>query len=161
MDERTLHSRLKELHKSSFVWAMRCTVQDQSLAEDVLQTVYLKILEGKAVFKGGSTFKTWLFSVIRFTALDSLRANQIRLLRIKEYEEQVAEDHKPMAGEGEDLRNKLTALPLRQQQVLELRFFHAMTLKEIAQVLEISIGSVRQHYDRGKKRMRILLIDKS
>ena len=161
MDERTLHSRLKELHESSFVWAMRCAAHDQSLAEDVLQTVYLKILEGKAVFEGRSTFKTWLFSVIRFTALDSFRANQIRLLRMKEYEDEVAEDHSPISGEGADLRKKLAALPLRQQQVLELRFFHAMTLKEIAQVLEISIGSVRQHYDRGKKKMRILLIDKS
>ncbi|NND34458.1 MAG: sigma-70 family RNA polymerase sigma factor [Saprospiraceae bacterium] len=161
MDEPTLHLRLKELHESSFVWAMRCTAQDKSMAEDVIQTVYLKILEGKADFKGKSTFKTWLFSVIRYTAMDLLRSNQVRLMRRKKYGEQISEEHSPEPGGTEDLHKKLANLPLRQQQVLELRFFHALTLEEIAQVLEISIGSVRQHYDRGKKKMRILLIDKS
>ena len=160
MDQTSLHLQLKELHEASFVWAMGCTGQDRSMAGDVLQTVYLKILEGKAVFEGRSTFKTWLFSVIRYTALDLVRSNRIRLMRRREYKQQPGDDIAE-AHEIEELKKKLADLPTRQRQVLELRFYHAMTLEEIAQVLEISIGSVRQHYDRGKKKMRLLLTDKS
>jgi len=51
----------------------------------------------------------------------------------------------------------LTQLPQRQQQVLLLVFYHNLKLHEVADVLNIGIGSVRTHYDRGKKKLKILL----
>src|SRR6476659_6962031 len=59
---------LESLHPSSFAWALGCCGRNREDAEEVLQDVYLKILEGKARFEGRSTLKTWLFAVIRKTA---------------------------------------------------------------------------------------------
>jgi len=164
MNELKIRDRLKILHENSFVWAMRCCNQDQDLAEEALQMVYLKVLDGKAVFGGKSSFKTWLFSVIKITVLDLKRKDLLRAMRKIKYSNQ----HSQQDDTSEELdyrigkfRDKIAKLPRRQQEVLELHFYHDMTLEEIAGVLRIGVGSVRQHYDRGKRKLRILLVNTS
>ncbi len=68
MEIADLKAELEQLHSASFGWALNCCRRDADEAEEVLQTVYLKILEGKARFRGESSLKTWLFAVIRKTA---------------------------------------------------------------------------------------------
>jgi Sigma-70 region 2 len=56
--------QLAALHLESLGWARSCCRQDAEEAENVLQAVYLKIVEGRALFDGRSTLRTWLFAVI-------------------------------------------------------------------------------------------------
>ena len=65
-----------ELHHEAFQWAKQCVSHSEELAADVLQTVYLKILNGKAKYGEKSSLKTWLFSVIKFTAMDFYRSRK-------------------------------------------------------------------------------------
>src|SRR5438067_5446840 len=81
MDIAELKPELERLHSTSFGWALSCCRRDASDAEDVLQTVYLKILEGKERFRGESSLKTWLFAVIRKTAATEYRRKLLRTLR--------------------------------------------------------------------------------
>lgn len=53
-----------------------------------MQTVYLKILQGKARYSGRASFRTWLFSVIRKTAAEERRRSFFRRLKLREYEQQ-------------------------------------------------------------------------
>src|SRR3989442_1325100 len=80
METEELKAVLEQHHSSSFGWAMACCRRDPAEAEDVLQIVYLKVLEGKARFNGTASFKTWLFAVIRKTASDQRRKNLLRAL---------------------------------------------------------------------------------
>ena len=48
MDEAELREQLERHHELSFGWALSCCARQADEAEDVLQTVYLKILEGRA-----------------------------------------------------------------------------------------------------------------
>lgn len=68
-----LEQVIKELHTEAFLWARQCCRFNGDLAEEVLQQVYLKILEGKARFNRQSSTKTWLFAVIRYTAIENLK----------------------------------------------------------------------------------------
>src|SRR5436190_6649951 len=78
METEELKALLEQHHASSFGWAMACCRRDIPEAEDVLQIVYLKVLDGRARFNGTATFKTWLFAVIRKTASDQRRRSILR-----------------------------------------------------------------------------------
>jgi RNA polymerase sigma factor (sigma-70 family) len=54
-------------------------------------------------------------------------------------------------------RAALEKLPARQAETLHLVFYQDLTLNEASQVMRVSLGSVRQHYERGKARLRELL----
>src|SRR4051812_5262561 len=68
-----LSPKLERLHGESWGWALACVRHDRSLAEDVLQIAYTRILSGAARSAGRSSFRTWVFGVIRLTALEELR----------------------------------------------------------------------------------------
>src|SRR5438067_11509957 len=74
-------AELERLHSASFGWALSCCRRDATEAEEVLQTVYLKILEGKARYGGESSLKTWQLAVIRKTAATEYRHRVLRGLR--------------------------------------------------------------------------------
>jgi RNA polymerase sigma-70 factor (ECF subfamily) len=162
MDGVELRDQLEKHHREAYGWALMCCSRNPADAENVLQTTYLKILEGRARFDGHSTFKTWLFAVIRTTAIDYRRREMLRRLRLVQHYEtsaQVSErrrfDEDVYRTEIQTMfRHALSGLPRRQQQVLQLVFSHDLSLAEAAQVLGISVGSARTHYERGKKQLR-------
>lgn len=165
MDSEQLRAQLEMHHASSFGWAMACCGRDRSEAEEVLQIAYWKVLEGKARFEGAASFKTWLFAVIRKTAADQRRNNMLRrlmMLRASERDLIAARSEHPDEAVYRDEVQKifgraLARLPRRQYEALQLVFYHELSLKEAADVMGISLGSARTHYERGKKRLRQLL----
>src|SRR5215218_7569298 len=80
MDISELKPELEALHHASLGWALSCCRHDRADAEEVLQTVYLKILQGKAIYRGESKLRTWLFAVIRKTAVSERRKRVLRTL---------------------------------------------------------------------------------
>ncbi len=162
MDSLDLQTQLEKHHSASFGWAISCCHRDFQEAESVLQNVYLKILEGKARYDGKSEFKTWLFAVIRITALDARRWHFLNKLRLSKYKENVKHkikvydyDEKIYHSEIQVLfQDLLSTLPSKQREVLQLVFYHDLSLQEAAEVMEVSLGTARTHYDRGKKRLR-------
>ncbi len=162
MDNVTLRAELERLHRESFGWALNCCARDPAEAEEVLQQVYLKVLEGRAQYHGRASFRTWLFAVIRKTAADERRRYMLRRLRLLEYEERAernGSDHGPDETVCDSERRTLfqqalAVLPERQREVLLLVFYHDLHLSDAAEVMGVSLGSARTHYERGKKRLR-------
>ena len=150
MNRNQLDTFLRKHHREAFLWARQCCGFDGELAKDVMQQVYLKVLEGKAKMKSEAQPKTWLFSVIRFTAMDELRSKG--KWQEVEIEENMAWEAE--IEESESHEDLIRRLPKMQQEVLLMVFYHDMTLEEAAKVLQLHIGTVRTHYDRGKKKLK-------
>jgi RNA polymerase sigma-70 factor (ECF subfamily) len=161
MDECALRAELEKYHGESYGWALSCCAHLPAEAEAVQQTAYLKILMGKARYDGRASFKTWLFAVIRRTAADERRRQMFRRLLL----DRQAARTSPATAERPDealyrvelqqlFRRALAALPRRQREVLQLVFYHEFSLAEAADVMNVSIGSARTHYDRGKRNLR-------
>jgi RNA polymerase sigma-70 factor (ECF subfamily) len=156
-----LQEELEHYHSASYGWALACCAHDRGLADDVLQTVYVKVLEGRARYGGQSAFKTWLFAVIRKTAAGVWRRHLLRARHLvpqadagQSAAEQNSEEAFERAEQVAQLRDALAALPDRQRQVLHLVFYEEMSLREASAVMGVSIGTARVHYERGKKRLR-------
>jgi RNA polymerase sigma factor (sigma-70 family) len=164
MDDQGLRQQLEKHHRESFGWALSCCGRDRERAEDVLQRTYLKVLEGKARFEDRGAFKTWLFAVIRTTARDEKRREVLRRIGLLRYEANVRASPAPNgdgAGEALDrarLKDVFVAalgkLPARQREAMQLVFYHDMSLSEAANVMGVSLGSARTHYERGKHSLR-------
>lgn len=156
-----LEASLEALHEASFGWARNCCDGNPDDAADVLQTTYVKVLSGRAVFAGRSSFRTWLFGVIRLTALE-LRRTGAREFSLDGLAEPPASTPPTdvMLIEAEELaalRSALAMLPDRQREVMHLVFQQELSIAEASGVMGVSVGSARVHYDRAKKRLRALL----
>jgi len=157
---------LEAFHESSWGWALACCLWNRDEAEDVLQTAYLKALDGRARFEGRASERTWFFAVIRRTAAERRRRGLVRRLALSRWAsrrldpgaaiatpEAVADDDRVAAG----LRTLLLRLSPRQRALLHLVFYQELTVEQAAGVLGISVGSARTHYARGKARLRTML----
>ena len=157
-----LRALLEEHHAQGYAWALSCCAQDREQAADVLQSVYLKVLEGRARFAGRSSFRTWLFRVIRNTAIDAQRRRRRRrigLVRLRALEavspsSEAADRELERGDTATAVRRQLERLPRRQREVLMLVFYHELSLREAARAMGVSHGSARTHYDRAKRRFR-------
>lgn len=165
MNRPELERELERLHAESWGWALACVGRDRELAQEVLQAAYERILSGAATYDRRATLRTWAFGVIRLTALEELR-RQRRLSARSSGEIGLPEAIDP--GPGPDLiteraeraaalTSALAALSARQREVLQLVFYHGMTIEEAASIMKVSLGSARTHYDRGKKALAVQL----
>ena len=162
-----LRLELKACHRDAFAWAVNCCHRNRTDAEDVLQETYLKVLDGRARCDHRSTFKTWLFGVVRLTAADQRRRRFLRdLVSMRAVTEDSFRDPPPAADAGVEgaqrhaaLERALAGLSHRQREVVVLVFYHEMTVEDAARVMAIGVGSARQHYARGKASLRQALAE--
>jgi RNA polymerase sigma-70 factor (ECF subfamily) len=160
MDRRELERELERLHAESWGWALACSGRDHATAEDALQTAYLRIVSGRVEFGGRSSFKSWLFGVIRLTTMEEHRRTGTDRRRAGGSEAAFSGAVDPSPGadvtteraeRNAALVAAMASLSPRQREVLQLVFYHDMTVEEAAGVMGVSVGSARTHYDRAKK----------
>jgi len=152
-------------------WALAQTRWNAAEADDVLQASVLKVLDGRARFAERSSFRTFVFGVIRQTARERRRRALVRsliLLRPSASDEPAARagfaDLAPdarlaSARESARLVAALEQLPARQREILHLVFYGELTIEEASRVAGVALGTARTHYARGKQRLRELLPD--
>ena len=150
-------------HSEAFGWAMVCCHRDRALAEEVLQMTYLQVLEGRARYDGRSSFRTWLFGVIRRIAAGERRRAWLSASRLARFARlsPALDSHPEVARIAEretvHLLKSLDRLSSRQREILHLVFYQDLTIEEAAGVLGMKLGTARVHYERGKRRLRELL----
>ena len=156
-----LEHELANLHLKSLGWALACCRYDRVEAEEVLQASYLKVLSGRARFEGRSAFRTWLFGVIRRTAMQSRRRRFLERLFLARMKRLQPAPASPVNPEELSILPLFRELSRRQREVLELVFYQDLSIEEAAAVMGVSLGSARVHYERGKKSLRGALAERA
>jgi len=127
------------------------------LAQDITQDVFLKVYRRLGTFRGESSVKTWLLTITRNTALDYMRSSLFRRVM---FVENVALPGANRSAETEaiekmnirDIWKLVLKLPAKYREVLILSAHHRLSIKEIAEILGVSVGTVksRLHHARLK-----------
>ncbi len=159
-----LRADLEALHPAAWGWALSCCGGRRDQAEEVLQATYLKVLDGRARFRGRSSVKTWLFGVVRRTAAEHRRRRAFRGLKLALFAAEPRAD-RVEAGERRQAARRLDGLlerlTERQRQVLHLVFYQELTIEQAARVMGVAVGTARTHYQRGKQALRKRLIEEA
>ncbi len=123
------------------------------------------MLDGRAQSNGDSTLRTWFFGAVKNTAQERRRSRtgrNLAFLRWRNVEPEIERPATPERTTGDietqhRLRRCLLRLSERQRDLLQLVFYHELTIEEAAHVLSVSVGTARTHYERGKSRLRAML----
>ena len=140
-------------------------------AEEAAQEAFLAAWQALPAFRGDASFATWLYRLVSNACLDILRRDgrhQVMAGPSLDDEESSPEppDKSPSPhalAERAELRRQieagLAALPPEYRQVLILREIHQCTYDEIAQICSIDLGTVKSRINRGRKRLRKILLE--
>jgi len=138
-------------------------VRDQHSAQDLVQDGLSAIHRKRHTFSGRGSFRGWVFQLMRNLCLNHLRRHKPHLSLDALHEdrglEQVGSEPQPdeqtlRAEQRRLLWQAIDGLPERSREVLMLREFDGLRYREIAQVLEIPIGTVMSRLHDGRERLR-------
>lgn len=132
---------------------------DPGLAEDSAQEAFLRIWKGLAGFRAQSTLSTWIYSIARNAALTALQsASSRRTLSLGEPAiRMAAENHQEACAAptraGFDITAMIAQLPSRYGQVIRLYYMQDKSYDEVAQLLDIPMGTVKTLLHRARKEL--------
>lgn len=139
-------------------------LRDQSLAEDALQDAYISIWHNAGEYRNNrGTVLTWMTSIIRYRALDMLRAKKAQLNKDRKQQEQprshITENESPEVAltKGHNkikLDACLETLEKPQADAINLAYFQGYTHREICQHMLSPLGSVKSWIRRGLQRLK-------
>jgi len=127
---------------------------ESAAAEDVLHQVFLKLLGGR--FGPPSNARPYLFRAVRNTALN-FRRSRARDVSLNEDQLQWLVRPAEAVDAGLALQQALRELPIEQREVVVMHVWGAMTLEEIAKVLELSANTVASRYRYGLRKLREIM----
>lgn len=133
-----------------FLLALSFTRQRQD-AEDVMQTVFLKLWKHPVAFTDETHMDKWLTKVTVNESRSLLRARAREPLSIDELEALGTAAREP---EEFDLISAVLRLPEPLRAVIHLHYYEDLSVKEIADLLNISQASVKMRLVRGRKRLK-------
>jgi RNA polymerase sigma-70 factor, ECF subfamily len=130
-------------------------------AEDVVQDAFVRALEGIGTMDRSRPFRPWFYRIVVNQALNYRRGRSVRATEPL-HDEFVATTSSPeldaeRAGLRGRLRTALDALPERQRTIVQLADLEGLNSSEIAEILDVSAGTVRWHLHQARQTLRDLL----
>lgn len=123
--------------------------------EDFVQDVFIKAYTKLSTFRGDSLFSTWIMRIAYTTAVNSIKRRKEYLSIADEtllFDMDLTPEEKEMKRLTiEVVRESIKELPEYYSLCLDLYFFYDMPYKEICEVLDLSINTVKSHIFRAKK----------
>ena len=140
-------------------------------ASDCLQDAMLRIYRGLGSFKGEAAFSTWIYriqvNVCRdfFRKLKHRRADSLDAITEKGRDPVDTALTPDESAENADLKrqisNAIQQLPEDMRETLVLREIQGCSYEEIAQILDINIGTVKSRINRAREKLRNILSDET
>lgn len=170
-DESAFESLVHLYEKRVFALAVRMCGNQEDAAE-AAQEAFLAAWQGLRFFRGDSSFSTWLYRLTSNACVDLLRREGRHRsaagpsLDDEELNQDVPDTAPSPQEEAErrelraQIEEGLRALSPEHRQVLVLREMHQLSYDEIADTLDLDVGTVKSRISRGRKQLRNFLLTK-
>lgn len=152
---RTVYRR----HVGAVLTVARSIVGDPELADDVVQTTFVKAWRAAATFQGDRELAPWLYAIARRTAIDALRYERRPTRGGHEPEVDVAST--PLSFERtwelHEVRRAIDDLPPDEREIVRRSHLEGQTHQQISDELGVPIGTVKSRSSRAHRRLAAAL----
>ncbi len=162
-------SVLIERHLPSIFGFLLRKIGNRENAEDITQETFLKAWKHIRTFAEGKSFKTWLFAIARNASIDYFRKK--KTLSFGDFGVDAEEDFEHSLADtdplpdalfdagitAETVERGLRQLSKEHAEVLTLHYREELSLKEIADLLGVSVNTVKSRDRRAKDALRAIL----
>jgi RNA polymerase sigma-70 factor (ECF subfamily) len=139
-------------------------LSDDDTADDIAQDIWLRVLRGIGRLRDPAKLRAWLFGIAHRTWIDTLRTRYAApVASIDEVDQPELPD--PMAADELEqelaaVERELSRLPAIEREALTLFYLRELSLHEIAQALDIPVGTVKSRLHRARRMLRRELTSK-
>ena len=163
-DRGAIDDLYERFRRPAFALARRI-LADDTLAEDVLQDVFLSVWRDPGAFDGArGSFSSWLLAMVHHKAVDAVRREESHRRRQTRAEEDLALSAPTAARDVEDeawsrvvadrVRVALAVLPSAQREALTLAYYGGYTQREVAALTGAPLGTVKTRMLAGMRRLK-------
>ena len=158
-----------QYEKRIYNYCYRMT-NSQEDAEDLAQEIFIKVYKNLKSFKGNSKFSTWIYRIAYNTCIDKYRKKEVATVSLtlnsdEEEKEIDLPSNDPLPEERIVSREEydvvcecISELKPEYKNAVILRDIQNYTYDEIAEILNIHLGTVKSHISRGRASLRDALI---
>jgi len=161
-DEKTINygfNLLMDKYQEKVYSVIRRMVIDHDAADDAAQETFVKVWKNIESFKGDSKLYTWIYRIATNEALNHLRKKKRRFfIPIGDIEHELSSSlDTDIYYSGDEIQLKLQKallkLPEKQRLVFNMKYFEEMKFKDIAEVMDVSVGSLKAQYHHAVKKI--------
>jgi RNA polymerase sigma-70 factor (ECF subfamily) len=153
-------------HAGAVLGLAQRVLVDRSLAEEVVQEVFLRLWDSPDRFDPArGSLRSFLLAQCHGRSVDLVRSESSRRAREEREQRQRAEAGYDLEHEvwdltvAEHVREAMSALPVDERRAIELAYFGGHTYREVATMLDQPEGTVKSRIRAGLRRLRTELVD--
>ena len=157
-DKRALETLYARHSDRTFKFLFRLTA-NRAAAEDLAHDVFLEVWRGASRFEARSSVTTWILSIARYKALDARRKQR----NLTEHDLPARAEPTPEmtameSSTGNYMRECLTKLSTEHKEIIDLVYYHEMSVKEVGEVLGIPENTVKTRMFYARKKLKEMLL---
>jgi RNA polymerase sigma-70 factor, ECF subfamily len=161
--EAALEHFYRHYHAQVYQFALR-RVSNNADAAEIANETMLEVWRAAARFAGDSRVRTWLFGIVNHRAIDLLRRRRRTTEgELDELADESACSVADVVGGAQDaghVRHCVEQLPERQRAVVHLAFFEELSYPEVAEVLNVPVGTIKTRVMHAKQRLQHCLAER-
>jgi RNA polymerase sigma-70 factor (ECF subfamily) len=160
--DETAFRELVDQYKGLVFAVIARSITNRARAEELAQDVFLKVHKGLPYFRGDSKLSTWIFRIV----VNALSQERPELASVSLDED--TDEHPRQEPAADDrafsdlvmkdrLHKAIERLPVPYQVLINGHYLKGMRYEDLAEALDMPMGTVKTHLHRAKRRLRHLL----
>jgi len=172
--DESAYKKLVNKYERALYFHILKMIKDREQVEDLVQETFVKAFDNLNTYSTNYAFSTWLYRIATNHTIDYLRKKKLKTLSIDEPmktkdgememqlpDESAKTDRSIIRKQRQKIvRNAIANLPEKYRKVIEMRHMEEKSYQEIADVLDLPLGTVKAHIFRARELLYKALKDK-